>query len=155
MRKDSARADLVGQLHQHQQAADVVQQPGGEQAFAVQHVTALRKVAGDQAAVHAVLPESRHVDQVSRNAGKHFSGGRRHGQVAQFTHADQVHCTAYGVDLARQTEVGAVDQLQQAGGERGVFTDDVTDIGGRGVRRVGQRLHLDTDLRQRNQSYVA
>ncbi len=92
-----------------------MQQTGRKQTFGLLMAGDAGERTGEQATMHARIPEGIHIDQGRWDLfeGAHRTGRQR--KIAQRAGADHVHRLSDIVERLGQTVVGAIYQAQQTG----------------------------------------
>lgn len=134
------------------EAAEVMEEAGGEGAFGVFGGGFLDDAVGEQGGGEGVLVEAGHGPGVGRlDAGPETGDGEAEQEVAELVDAEDGDGGADAADVAAAAVEGGVDEAEDVAAEDGVALDQIGEVGEADVL-VGERGHeMIEDRRERRE----
>lgn len=121
---------LVGERNGDHEAAQVMEETGGECALRVLGGDSLDKAVGEEGGGESVAVEARHGPGIRGfDAGPEAGDGESEEEVAQFADAQDGDGGADAADVAAATVESGVDKAQDVAAEDGVALDKVGEAG--------------------------
>ena len=130
------------------EVADVAQQTFDEKPLAVFDIAGFGNPSRHERGEDAFAPIGGEVHDVGGHAGECASDGGRGDEVADGLHADEIDGTGDGVDLLGESVEGAIDDLQEPGGDGWVDFERVGEIVHGRLVIVDHIPDANIDLRQ-------
>lgn len=145
---------FLGQGGGDHQAAEVVEEPGGESAFRVLRGSFLHEAVGEEGSGDGVLVEAGHGPGVrSFDSGPQAGNGEAEEEVAQLVDAEDRDGGADAADIAAAAVEGGVDKAEDVAAEDGVALDEVGEAGEADIL-VGQSGHEVVEDRRKGRKLV-